>query len=713
MTTLDATRTQPSSVLVQLSAVHSLLSTERRSAQHDILVATSMECLAKGPKTTLELVHHVEQTWPGVALAAEQVRQALNVAQAAGLVERIGEKPLNVRWTLSALGTADLETSRRWASDVVRLTRQGLWDRARDHQLQATDEEIEDWTEILSEALTRGVGEAHSVYEGKVELVAQRTLMPTSYQVETMFEVIGQRTSTDEVEAFLTAAVMAAMDPTDTFGNDLVTNISTGYMLHAILANRDLIYARKTLGSLRGERALLDTPTLFLLLGADERADAMEMAISAALKSGIEVVLLDHVVEEMVDVLDRLEEDALPSLEESLRDGVSPRVLAEVVAEEVLEMWLSGLEADAYSDWSEFREVAEGIPSRLRDLGVARRPNFNSDELSKVMACADALRAQMAKRERKRGETAIERDAHTMAVAWRTRRKQRYEVGYSGKFWPGAAVITTDQAMSPAYLALDPQDCFPLAVTPSQWLGVISSCCDAAAVGELAASAAALLKQQSRSSVASRYPAAVAAELARSLSPECGVSDTDLRLAQLSCADVLSDQLDFVGDPMGAATRMASAMLARRGLRLVAHHDRMAAEVEQAEARRREAQRLADRKDELLKSAEREIGERNSYIALLRENTPVPQPPAEPSAGSPTAFESPLFAALVVAAVGILFVAAWYRLPWVAAGTILAGGTLWTSSADWRKGGRSDVPRLIAAAALEATGLLLDLVSLS
>lgn len=712
MATVDTARSY-GSVLEQLSAVHSLLASDRQAEQHDILVATSMEALASGPRTTTELVHFVESTWPGVALAAQQARQALNVALAAGLVEKIGTGP-NCSWTLTALGVADLATSRKWASDVVRLTRRGLWERARDHQLDASDEDIAEWTSVLSEALIRGIGEAHSVYEGAVELLAQKTLIPTSYEMDTMFEVISRRSPNEEVEGFLTAAVMAAMDPNDAFGSDLVSNVSTGYMLHAILANRDLIGARKTLGSLSGERALLDTPTLFLLLGSDERSDAMELAICAALRAGIEVVLLDHIVDEMTDVLGRLEETAVPSLVASLKDGVSPRVLAEVVAEEVLEMWLSGMARSEYSDWDEFREMAESLPGRLRDLGVSRRPSFNNDETSSVLACGDALRAQLAKRDRGRGEVQIERDAHTMTVAWRTRRRQRYEVGYSGRFWPGAIVVTTDQVMSPAYSSLDTKDAFPLAVTPSQWLGLISSCCDPAAIGELASSAALLLTQQSRSSIASRYPADVAAEMARTLSPECGVSDTDLRLAQLSCADILQDQLDFVEDPLGSATKMASAVLAKRGLRLVAHHERMAAEVEQADASRREAQRRADRQRELLLEAERRLEERDSYITILRENTPAPREislndMAEDADGPPKS--SKWSVVLLTIGVGILLVAAWFHLSWLALGTLLAGAAVWSSLAEARETGKASQSRLLLAGVLQAGGLLMDLAA--
>lgn len=87
-----------------------------------------------------------------------------------------------------------------------------------------------------------------------------------------MIAVINSTATKPEDAELLSALALEAFDPLSTFGNDLVMHITVGYMLHSFIARRDNLGARKASGTLRGDRAVLDTPVLLPLLGTEEQS---------------------------------------------------------------------------------------------------------------------------------------------------------------------------------------------------------------------------------------------------------------------------------------------------------------------------------------------------------------------------------------------------------------------------------------------------------
>src|SRR5205823_4521552 len=109
------------------------------------------------------------------------------------------------------------------------------------------------------------------------------------------------------------------------FGNDLVMHITVGYMLHAFIARRDNLGSRRAVGSLNGDRAILDTPVLLPLLGSEERERPIRLAIEAAIAAGMNVVVPQHYLEELLEVVARVEEQ-VPAIEQELEAGRSADV---------------------------------------------------------------------------------------------------------------------------------------------------------------------------------------------------------------------------------------------------------------------------------------------------------------------------------------------------------------------------------------------------
>lgn len=575
----------------QLAAVKVLLSRERIATEHDILIATCLEALKEGPKAMGDLLRVVEQTWHGAGVDEARLGQALRTAEVAGFVVQtvfIDE----THWLLSTLGSNELSNAPDWARETWQRTRIQMAAEAERSFREITDEEGELWVGILTKALCRGICAAFFSHEDVVDAVAEHTLFPKSYDVELMLEVVREQAREEDVVEFLQARVIAAMDPADSFASDLVTHISTGYILHAYVARRDRPAARRLLGSLRDERAILDTPLLFSLVDSGQVGDAIRNAIRAAIRAGNEVVVAEHSLEEFYAVLERVEREDLPVVQSALLEGLAAGDLAAVVDDDLIAMWLRGRGRGGAESWGEFRHTCERLPKLLETLGLQVRQHGNDREADRVELCRAALQASLDARGGGRGEEAVERDSHTMAMAWRRRRRTRHSTGYAGRFWPGAMVVTTDTYMNAAYTSVDYEDQVPLAITPSQWFGLVTACADAADVEALASSATTLMAVESMLRVASGFPAPVAVEIATALGPGAGGSDTDLRTA-MTMSEAFASQPDLIQGDAGAL--IAAEVTARRNRRMKKGYESQLRRVQtdHSEELRREKRELA------------------------------------------------------------------------------------------------------------------------
>lgn len=563
-----STRNQATSIH-QLATVHTLLSAERRAAEHDIVITTALEILAHGPKNLADLVAGLNSVWPAAELGQHQILTSLDTARATGLICDV-ETLEGSAYALTSTSTADIQGSAAWAHDVIDALASQIRERAREGYSPITSAEALLWADLLGRSLFRGIANAHHVFMGDLSVLPDNTLVPRHYDVESMISVVADAHLTPEVGEFLQTLILSAIDPSDPFANALVSDISTCFVLHAFLARRDYLAGRELIGSLAGQQIILDTPILLRMLAPGRQAEAIKQAITEAVRVEVLVQIPSHVMEELLGVVRRVGRDYAAQVDDAVQRGASLASLQTTVDDEVLGFWLAGLQAGTYHSWVDFERAAERMGFALEKLGAKIGPHENEDDADRVEECRRSLVAVLERRKVDRGKSQIKRDANTMAMAWRTRRN-----GPGGDaFWPAAWVITSDRSMSPAYSRLVSTDHATLTLHPAQWVEVVSACCDPASLEGLARSTAELVSYDTLFSVARKYPPNVAIELALTLRPEAGASSTDIRLTQLCLDDVLDNTLDFVRDPRGSAAKIAGAVLARRSTRMAEGHRR-------------------------------------------------------------------------------------------------------------------------------------------
>lgn len=565
----------------QLSAVHSVLTPTRRATEYDILITTAMERLRGGAATVYELVDHMLAVWPGTGVDEGRTRAAMGVAEAAGYCEAVlsGDG-----WALSKLGAAELASSRDWAERVLGRFRDELQERmtavlGRD----VNPQEAALLGDVLIGAINRGVAFAGDAFKGEIDLLSDRTLAPRSIDRSMVGAAIAARVQASGTSEALKALALEIVDPASPFGNELVGHITTGHMLQAFLARRDALRQRTTIGDIARQRIVIDTPVLIALLGPESTARPIEAAIKAAVAASMDVIVADHSITELLDLLDRIERDSVAVVVEGLKQGADLDVLAESINEPVLALWLRGCQAGRYAHWSDFREAARRLDGGLVRMGVSRRAHGNR-EPERVAAIRQALQAEAG---HLRGMAQIERDANSAEMVWRSRRQSD-----PANFWPGGWLVTPDTHIRRAYRAANPADAHPLTLSVPQWIALLSSFCQPATLDELATAAASSLAYDSMLAVAGKFPPRTAVEIAKALRGEASAA-TEIRMAQLTVDDLMRE-LPVTADEVAAGARVAAVVVALRGQRL-------------SEAHRESELRLATEKDRATALAAKQV----------------------------------------------------------------------------------------------------------
>ena len=460
-------------------------------------------------------------------------------------------------------GQAELAEAKAWADSVFDRALNDIETRAARALRPIDRDEAELWLGVLTLALSMGMARAFGVFQGDVRRLADKTIAPAAFDKKRLMEPIIRFVERDDVREFLEAAALEAIDPSSPFGNELVSSIATGWILHAFVARRDQPAAAAEVGTLAGQVAIFDTPMLFLLLDEGASAAAVRDAIAAAGQIGVDIVVAEHTLDELNAVLARVQSAHLTALNDVVRRGANPDVLQRFVDEPLIEIYVRGLTAKRWTDWSGFRNHLLGLRARIGEIGIRIIAHGNESE-DRVDDCFAELSKQILEHSRKgRGPIEIRRDANTMALAWRIRRQ-----GQGIGVWPRAWIVTTDTHIAPAYRRLETSDPTRLTISPSQWIAVLSAFVPPADLDTLAQSAANFLAQEVVLRIAVRFPPDVAMSMAMALSGDDSATETDISLGQLSLDELINGQPDLLGDPAAAGATLAAAIVARRAQRV-------------------------------------------------------------------------------------------------------------------------------------------------
>lgn len=586
----------------RMAAVQRALDPERARTETDILIESILIALEQESCTKSELWDRVCALWPGAQISERSFERSLTVALRNGLVAQV------VTDEGRMLGLVANATEANYKSAAQRVLERSA-DQVREYfrdeyDRDLTSSETRRLLDVLIDMLGAGIRDAFAPYEGAVKQVANDALMPDHYDTDAMRSVLDGAPIADQLKPGVMALCLASIDVSSDTGTELVTQLATGYVLHAFIARQDQQEDLKAVGTLDREWLLLDTPVLFTLLSRLKASRALGDTIALAKSAGMRVILPEACVAEYRQLIDSASDIAV-GVTSVLSEGTSPRALYGLYDHIAIECWLTYVITAGRLSWSEFRRKADELPHTLgADGGTVMQYRMSDYSDRRLLEdCNKSIRAELEELKRHRGESfktksapAIDVDAKSMATAIRQRRGRRK----TERFWPGAWILTPDKRLSPAYKRIDSADEFPLTLSSPQLAVLLSTFVPTASKQSLAQSAAELLSHDTLIQVASRYPPEVATQIARVLSDASSNHDIDVRLAQQLSFEQLVDSGG--GRDPDADKKAASALLAAR----VKRRDRIAAlEIDRA---RSEAVR-----------AESSLSEASAYAAAMEK----------------------------------------------------------------------------------------------
>lgn len=693
-----------------VAAIHAVINANRTLTEHELLITTACELLVEGALPTADVVRKMSEVWTGVGISRARVEAALRTAVDAGLIIATNTDA-GAMWCLTPAGKSGAGGSRDWAECAYARTARQLQELADKDLRSVSDVEARLWVDLLAQALFDGIREAYSAFVGDVTLLTDGTLAPGAFDRKRAFRALRTPELDDGVVEFLKAAVLAALDRTDPFGNDLVNHIATGCVLLAFLAGRDRATVRDRLEDLTDEEFVLDTPVLVPLIGSAKDAEPIVGAIEATLSAGGHVVVAEHTVQEFTELVEAIGAEHIPALTQALSGGLNARAYCTSVDSPALETWVAALYEGRYRSWEEFEKEAHRIKQRLGELGVTVRPHGNGVPET-VAACSDALGTELSERRHGRAAAAIERDANTMAMVLRHRGKHQGD----GGLWPGSWIVTTDRHIGPAYRRVSQKDGIPVALSMAQWAVMIMSCRKTVTVKELAAITTPLVRRQAILAIAARYPAEVALEIARVLAPDEGPASTDLRVAQLASGELTS--MDALLDPHNGLPAgmtpmsLASDVLARRQKRMDSQRLALAARADEDRLRARayavSAKQAAEWERSAREQAEKQLRESVGDISGLKNE--LAQTRQRVKEEQKLGCRKGWLAAFLVTCGCVLVIALVLGLYVLAGATFITVLVIWKEGAEWITEPSQNARRVLLAGLVESLGLFQILI---
>ena len=318
------------------------------------------------------------------------------------------------------------------------------------------------------------------VVDGHSQRVA--FLRPVAFDLDSVRSATAQISPKSLREA-LDELVVAAVDPDDPFGNEMVHLLVVASVLICFMKKIDLGAAP----TLAGTQLLLDTQVLVHLI--DESTDEQRVVrrlIEFSLTLGAEIVVAEHSLEEWGRLWSAAEQENPAILDTHDPMGAAARLPTD---NPFISQFLRAREKNSNLKWDTYLRNRQGIRSLLTNLGVKVRPNGNDRVEDKKFAAQmrSAMGEMQRGTQRHRSDAGIASDAESAAMVARWRSK--YDAPPCHAYFVG-----TDSLIGRAYRDVAPTDDSPLAVRPISWL-MYTACltgdqADVAEMAEVVSSAA-------------------------------------------------------------------------------------------------------------------------------------------------------------------------------------------------------------------------------
>jgi predicted nucleic acid-binding protein len=590
--------------LGRLAATHAALAADRREWRADVLLSACVEILTRHDLSTPLLLEAIHRMWHTSAVTEPELLAALERGQLGSLVVTVNDLSDKTRWQATAGAKEECTRDREWAQLVLKRFEETTEERLKDIMPEADAKTAKRFAYNLLRALAEA---AQSTYV--VTLTTVESLRPFLFDIQRVRPFARGCYKQEQLQDALVELAMAAIDPADDFGIEVVHLLVVGNLLQGLLAKRDLPAHIR----LETTRILLDTSVLVDFIREGSAAQhLLENLVALSNRLGANVVVANHTLEEWRRVWEGADQEGPQHL-----DGVSvQKNMEQLLKHPFIAEFLHEKASNSSLSWIEFRSEREDIRPKLLRLGVQiLSANNLGDEDRQVVTRMTTLMHQYSADESVPGHRSrfgAEADAESCAMVVRWRREN--------PSLPSCAYfIAIDYLTGRTYRELYPSDPVPLTINPSAWVtyaAALTTDDDAERV-RIAEMVSNTIVRESFLGMATAYTLEEAMQLSALLSEDNVLSIEDVRTAvQLDLLGLLEETQDDatiekrVVQASAVVLRRRSArrdVRAKRALvRADAHEESLVVEgTRRLEARDREIKELKASRDESVKTTRR------------------------------------------------------------------------------------------------------------
>jgi hypothetical protein len=548
-----------------IGAVHQLTNSERIEDKTDLILTAICHSLSTGDKSNEDIFRSVHLIWPGVRANLLDVKRSLTVGEELNLISTNEASQGETLWHLTKDGVDDIQRHEKWVMEVKLRAKQDIKDRAQsDFALEISDESSGLILERLISLLIVGIQKSQSAYLGNVEEIFGGNVRPIKIDQSLVLSGMERSDVKEGTADFIKALALMAIDPLEPFGNEIVSHITIGCILHSYICGRDSALIIEKVGDPVKERAILDTPILLGMVGSKILAACIFEAVAIAIKAGWEVIVCDHYLAELTELLEK----EIPEIElrykQVEKEGIEGSWVAALTADRLPTMCIEVIRDGTYSNLRQMVTASKELGKRLTAIGLIVRSADNYSDQKYVDKCLEALLAQFEGRPKQRSALAMQRDADSMSLAWRRRRNQ-----IPDSKWPGAWIISPDRQMNPAFIKAQYPDRIPLTLTFAEWTNLLALSAPPLTVVELAKVAGEQIVKEAMFGIPARYTSDSALAIARQINANNLGSSVDVRVAQMTLDELLQEHAVLPNDQT-----ISAAILSKRSLRVDKFHGR-------------------------------------------------------------------------------------------------------------------------------------------
>ena len=350
--------------LAQLTASRSLVRKDRREGRHDVLVNTIVAILAERQSLSeTQLLAALRRTWQTSTLSDETIDTALADARRAGLIATRPDKHGAAEYFVAGDAASHNSQDRQYVQGLFSAFRSNIAHRLEDYpnEKQLANRLDRIVNEVLT-AIAHACQESYDIpIRGSVQTVHPMRL--SGQEVRQYARQLDPKSIRKPVEDL----AFDALDPADSFGNEIVHLVVVSGLLHGLASQRGVSASP----SLQHMSLLLDTSALIGLVREEDHPDYQTLIqlISLSKRCEADLIVAEHTIAEWERVWLAADEQFEHAQRKMSKDD-APGVLVRYAQNPFVAAYADHLDKGGKGSWIRWATTRRDLRTQVEKMGL-------------------------------------------------------------------------------------------------------------------------------------------------------------------------------------------------------------------------------------------------------------------------------------------------------------------------------------------------------